>query len=190
MMPVDEYVEAEEGRLISAAAVGDERAFRALVELHYDGCLRYATRMLGDRHDAEDVVQEVFVRLYSGLTRYREEGRFRGWLYRILVNQCRSAARAGAARRARLVRSDDVAEHELAAEDDPIDRAGTPAVERALAALPDLLREAFLLKFVEGCSYVEMAELTGASPSALKMRVARGRDALREQLGEVRNDES
>jgi RNA polymerase sigma-70 factor, ECF subfamily len=181
-------VDFDESRVVAAAAGGDERAFRALVELHYDSCLRYATRMLGDRSDAEDAVQEVFVRVYRGLTTYQEQGRFRAWLFRILINQCRNTVAQAATRRSLLVSEDDVAESELATK--PEADSSLPVVERALATLPDLLREAFILKYVDGWSYEEMAELTGASTSALKMRVARGKDALRVQLREVYDERS
>ena len=174
-------VEADESRVVARAAGGDERALRTLIELHYDACLRYATRLLGNRSDAEDVVQDVFVRMYRGLPAYREQGHFRAWLFRILVNQCRTIATSSGARRATQL--DDVPEQELVSEDRDV--ATMRSIERAVAALPELLREAFILKFVEGWSYEEMAEMTGASTSALKMRVARGRDMLREQLREV-----
>ena len=177
-------VEPDESRLVAAAVGGDEGAFRALVELHYDGCLRYALRMLGDRSDAEDVVQDVFIRVYRGLPRYREQGRFRAWVFRILVNQCRNAAGRGAARRALFVPVDDASEQELSVRDPAREPFTIAAVERALSRLPGRLREAFLLKYVEEWSYEEMAVLTGARESALKMRVSRARDALRESLQE------
>jgi RNA polymerase sigma-70 factor (ECF subfamily) len=176
-------VEPDESRVVAAAANGDERAFRELVEFHYDGCLRYAMRMLGNRFDAEDVVQEVFVRVYRGLRSYQEQGHFRAWLFRILVNQCRSA-NGGSARREVLVPVSDTTEFELAVHDEPAGPA-LRDVQLALASLPSRLREAFILKFVEGWSYEEMKKLTGASESALKMRVARAKDALREALQEA-----
>jgi RNA polymerase sigma-70 factor (ECF subfamily) len=174
---VHQDVELDESRVVAAAVGGDERAFRTLVELHYDGCLRYAMRMLHNRSDAEDVVQETFVRVYRGLGSYREQGRFRGWLYRILVNQCRSA-NGNAGHKAVLVSADDAPESDLVSASGP----ALSDIELALASLAPLLREAFILKFVEGWSYEEMKKLTGASESALKMRVARAKDALREQL--------
>jgi RNA polymerase sigma-70 factor, ECF subfamily len=175
-------VEPDESRAVAAAVGGDESAFRALVELHYDGCLRYAMRMLGDRSEAEDVVQEVFVRVHRGLRSYQEQGRFKGWVFRILVNQCRSAAVSRAARQSVLISVDDTPEHELATATIETEVAKSDTVHRALSALPELLREAFVLKFVEEWSYEEMAELTGARESALKMRVARAKDLLRERL--------
>lgn len=178
----------DDARLVGAAADGDEIAFRTLVERHYDPCLRYATRMLGDRFDAEDAVQEAFVRAYRGLARYEDQGRFKAWLFRILVNRCRTAARIETRRRSRQVRPDAVPEQELAVRQPASTPFRSAAVKRAMATLPEKLKEAFLLKFVEGWTYEEMTELTGASVPALKMRVARARDSLRETLGEVGHD--
>lgn len=180
---VERVVDHEEAQLVGAAVDGDESAFRALVDRHYDACLRYATRMLGSRPDAEDAVQETFVRVYRSLGSYRENGRFRGWLFRILVNRCRSAANARSRRRALSQRSAHLADAGARVEPAPRLPVSMDAVESALGALPDAQREAFLLKCVEEWTYDEMAEATGANVSALKMRVSRARDALRERLG-------
>lgn len=172
--------------LVRRAARGDERAFRALVDRHYDPCLRYAARMLGDREEAEDAVQDTFIRVYRGLPSYRDQGRFRGWVFSILVNRCRSAIRRRSVREARIAEGgDSVLGAREPAEVAPFRMR---AAEAALATLPDALREAFLLKCVEEWTYDEMAEWTGASRSALKMRVSRARDALRRRLEEGEKD--
>ncbi|HEX8905479.1 MAG TPA: sigma factor, partial [Longimicrobiaceae bacterium] len=69
---------------------GDDAAFAALVDRYYDGCLRYAVRMLGSRADAEEAVQDAFVRAHRSLVRYDHRDRFRAWLLGILVNRCRT----------------------------------------------------------------------------------------------------
>ena len=167
--------------LVRRTLAGDPDAYARLVDRHYDRCARYAYRMLGTREDAEDAVQETFLRAYRGLARYEARDVFAGWLSRILVNQCRTLG----ARRARLARrfvSDDLA---LARAEAPRGD-GAPvlddAVQHALAGLEPLLREAFLLKHVEDMSYDQMEQATGAGRSALKMRVKRACDALREAL--------
>lgn len=179
-------VDADERTLTRAAAHGDQDAFRALVDRHYDPALRFALRMLGHRADAEDAVQEAFVRVYQSLPRYRHEGQFRAWLFRILVNRCRTAA-ASRRRGRSIVVSTDGFDRRVGG-DAP--KAGAPfwraAIERALATLPVPLREAFLLKHVEEMTYQEMVNLTGASVSALKMRVLRARESLQAQLQEMR----
>jgi RNA polymerase sigma factor (sigma-70 family) len=78
--------------LVALAREGDVNAFRELVKRYYEGCNRFARRMLGDRDDAEDALQETLLNVWRGLPRYRERDAFHGWLYRILVNECRRLA--------------------------------------------------------------------------------------------------
>lgn len=178
-------VDHDDAGLARAAAAGDETAFRCLVERHYDACLRYAVRMLGDRDEAEDVVQDAFIRAYRHLDGYVEGGCFRAWLFRILVNRCRTEASRRKRRHSVVVTDLDLASVSGATEAREAAPFQHRILDRALATLPGLLREAFLLKFVEEMTYEEIGELTGASVSALKMRVARARSMLREQLQEA-----
>jgi RNA polymerase sigma-70 factor, ECF subfamily len=169
----------DDAAAVERVLAGDAEAFTAIVNRHYADCLRYAGAMLGSPQDAEDVVQETFVRAYRGLGRYREADRFRHWLFRILVNQCRTAAVRRSRRAHREVEDPGLLEA----------AAGSPCegswdewedFQRALARLNPEQRETLLLKLGEGLEYSEIARLTGASVSALKMRVARARDSLRE----------
>jgi RNA polymerase sigma-70 factor (ECF subfamily) len=172
---------ADVGRVLA----GDDQAYTLLMNRYYDRCTRFAVRMLGNKDDAEDAVQATFIRAYRGLARYREQDRFSAWLYRILVNQCRSIA-------ARRSHRDRVFVHEesllLNAPDQTRRWTGEDEelVQRILKELDPLLREAFLLKYVEELSYEEMAELTGAGVSALKMRVKRACDRLRERWEQIK----
>ena len=125
--------------------------------------------MLHDADEAEDVVQETFVRLYRAMPRYEERQRFESWLFQILGNCCRTANTASQRRVARTLSDDELL-------------ARVPAEESALAALPEHNREIFLLHYVEGLSYEEIETMTGVGQSALKMRVKRASDALRARL--------
>jgi len=172
-----------DAELIARTRAGDPDAFGALVSRYYDACWRFAYHMLGERADAEDVVQESFLRAYLAIGRYDERDQFRGWLFRILTNQCRNALTARG-RRARRFVQDEVAIDKAAA---PL-AAIAPGVEdavlsRALAQLDPNQREALLLKYAEGLEYTEMAAMTGMGESALKMRVKRGVERLRAILG-------
>lgn len=179
----------DEAELTRAAAAGDHEAFRVLVDRYYDAALRYAVRMLGERPDGEDAVQETFIRAYRALPRYRHDSRFRPWLFRILVNRCRTAARHRKRRAVSVVSSHGLPESALGVEEPPqVAPHRRRAIEEAVAALPTRIREAFLLKVVDEWTYDEMAEITGANVSALKMRVSRARVALRSLLEEVRDD--
>ena len=168
-----------DAELVTRTRAGDAEAFGALVARYYDACWRFAFHMLGERADADDVIQDSFLRAYLAIGRYDERDQFRGWLFRILTNQCRNAITARGRRTRRFVQ-DEVA----------IESAATPSVSmqlgvedasltRALALLDPLQREALLLKYAEGLEYTEMSIMTGVGESALKMRVKRGSERLR-----------
>jgi len=165
---------------VSRALEGDTEAFALLVDRHASVCLRYATRMLGSREDAEDVMQEALMRAFRALATYDRTRDFRTWLMSIVANRCRTTL-ALRARRERFLTVDP-----LAAESAPAaaDDAGNDldAIQWALAQLDPKHREAFLLKHVEELSYDEIATITGAGISALKMRVRRACERMRDLL--------
>jgi len=163
---------------VQAARSGDRHAFALLVERYHGATMRFAQYMLGRDGDAEDAVQETFMRIYGTLGRYRERESFRAWLFQILVNRCRTLGARRRRRDARFVRD----ERELERAAIPGDGASLDAsrrLSRALEGLEDRHREAFLLEIGEGLEYEEMARLTGDGVSALKMRVKRARDHVR-----------
>lgn len=170
--------------IIERVLGGDIDAFAALVARYRDKYIRFAVQMLGRREDAEEALQDAFVRSFRSLAHCREPARFDAWLFRILVNRCRTAA-ARRGRRERTVVADEVAVHAAAVPHPSEGWEWGEEINRALADLATDQREAFLLKYVEQRSYEEMAELTGVGVSALKMRVSRACDALRRSLGEV-----
>ncbi len=174
------------GALVEAARRGDVRAFAELVDTYYARCLRFALHMLSSRDDAEEAVQDTFVRVYRALPTYEERESFEPWLFRILANRCRSAG-ARARRHAELVEYGDVPERPVASGHDTA-IAWREEIKLALAALPGDQREAFLMRHVEDLSYEDMSNATGAGVSALKMRVKRACDALRLRLAEVDRD--
>jgi len=173
--------------LVVRTLAGDAEAFTELVARHHAACLRYAAHALGDWMEAEDVVQETLLRAHRSLGRYQERHQFRAWLFRILVNRCRTAA---ARRRTRLGALEDGSISGVG-----IALDGTAAFElrtrlvRALAVLDASHREAFLLKLGEGLEYLEISAMTGASVSALKMRVKRAREQVRARWEELEDDE-
>src|SRR4051812_12457941 len=169
--------------LVRRVLEGDGPAFTILVDRHAGICLRFATRMLDSVEDAEDVTQEALYRAHRALASYDGSTAFRTWLMAILVNRCRSAMLYRHRREERVrIDPDRVA---LASVDSDVESmALREAIERAVGLLDVEQREAFLLKHVEQLSYDEMAEVTGVGVSALKMRVKRACDRLREQLEE------
>jgi RNA polymerase sigma-70 factor (ECF subfamily) len=175
--------EPSDGEIVRRVLLGEVDAFATLVARYRHRMVRYATHMLGDSNEAEDVLQDAFLRAYRALPRCAEPDRFDAWLFRIVVNRCRTAG-ASRTRRAHTVVTDEAAVARAAA------RSATPAaewlneVERAVQRLERDQREAFLLRHVDGLGYAEMAAVTGVGESALKMRVKRACDRLRVLLKE------
>src|SRR6478736_132865 len=179
-----EGMESSDAALVLRVLQGEVNAYGALVERYRSRYARYAFHMLGNREDAEEALQDAFTRAYRSLARCEDPERFGAWLFRILINRCRTmGARRG--RRARTFVVDEAALLEAAVEH-PADRgAWREEIDRALERLRPEQREAFLLKYVEDLGYDEMSRHTGVGVSALKMRVMRACDRLRELLSEV-----
>ena len=166
---------------------GDDDAYAILVARYRGRFARYAMHMLGNREDAEEALQDAFVRAWRALGRCRDPERFDSWLFRILANRCRTRGARRQRYEATFVQ-DAQALSSAPADRLPAPTGGEPGwdkvVDRALALLDHDQREAFLLKYVDELSYEEMAALTGVRVSALKMRVKRAADRLRELLQE------
>jgi RNA polymerase sigma-70 factor (ECF subfamily) len=163
--------------LLAAVEAGDRSALGELFVTHGDQVFRSALRLTGNRADAEDVTQEVFVRL-AGAVRGFTGGAasFPGWIRRVAVRQALMHLRTG--RRRREVDVDAVAAL-LAPQDDV---AGRLTIGAALARLSVEHRTVFLLKEVEGYDHAEIAELLGISPGNSEVRLHRARRQLRELL--------
>jgi RNA polymerase sigma-70 factor, ECF subfamily len=172
--------ETADGTLVALVLDGSQDAFEILVRRHQAVLFRRARWMGLDSDTAADMVQDSFINAYKNLASCRDPDRFGFWVGKILRNRCLDFLKSAAARNVPLplfVPATD----------------GNPEIEEqrsklrdqlkaALAMLPDEQREAFLMKHAEDLSYDEMAELTGASVSAMKMRVHRAIDALREHF--------
>ena len=175
--------EESDGALLSRVLAGEREVYARLVERYRERLGRYALRMLGNRADAEDVLQDTFVRAYRSLSNCTRPEGFGPWVFTILVNRCRTYGARRARTRGVMVASDGAmatASVEHSAEQDAL----RDAIMWALAQLPAEQREAFLLKHVEDLSYEAMEEMTGVRSSALRMRVFRAREELRKLLAE------
>lgn len=169
--------------LIHRILDGDAEAYALLVDRHYDRCARVAVRILGNREDTEEAIQDAFLRAYRALGEYAERERFSAWLVQILVNQCRTMLARSRRREALFVDVDPlVLEH---AADTGRGSEDWPELEQALRQLPLDQREAVVLRYADDLTYQEMARITGAGESALKMRVQRAFGRLRVLLQEV-----
>jgi RNA polymerase sigma-70 factor, ECF subfamily len=169
---------------IRAVLAGDPQEYALLVDRYQGRLFGRALALTGDADLAADMVQETFIRAYHGLAT-ADPDRFGAWINRILRNLCLDELRS--ARR----RTTSLPAH-LKAKSDPereLDRRELgDAIDVALNALGPTVREAFVMKHVEGLSYDEMAALTGVAVGALKMRVKRARETLQNRLRPMQRD--
>ena len=185
--------DAEGGELAAVAArvrAGERDAFRELIELTTPRIYRLALRMLGDPDEADDVVQETYIRAWGRLEELRDPAAVLGWLSRVARNAARDRLRwwkrrkresfdeAGAplARLVAMADSAPLADEALAAA-----QTGA-AVARAVASLPDKHRVVLLLREADGMSYEEIAESLGVAVGTVESRLHRARAALARKL--------
>ncbi|WP_373049395.1 sigma-70 family RNA polymerase sigma factor [Vulgatibacter sp.] len=174
--------------LLARARRGDERAFAALLRLHQDRVYDLLVRMLGDKAEAEDVTQEVFLAFHRALPRFRGESRVSTWLFRIAKNHClnriKYLGRRGASRQVPLEDADDPAAAEGPERPDrTLERRRTDErVQAAIAALPEEQRLVVVLREIEGLSYEEIAEVLEQPEGTVKSRLHRARLALARSL--------
>lgn len=165
---------------------GDQRAFGELVRRHQDRAWAVAVRTLGSATEAEDAVQEAFLKALRSADRFRGEAAVGTWLHRIVVNTCLDRLRRAAARPQSALEL--VPEPVLPVGSDAYAAADTRLdVAAALARLPELQRVALVLVELEGLPVAAAAELLGVAEGTVKSRCSRGRDALATLLGIDRN---
>lgn len=184
--------ERSDGALVARVLAGERQAFGILVERHQDRMLAYVRYMGFDEAEASDLAQEAFVRAFRHLRRCGDPERFAGWLFKIVSNVCRSAGARAQRRAAEPLEA--VAASLVSDGPMPDEQAETrwleERVRRALDTLQPDQREALVLMYLQGYSVQEIEELTGASASAVKMRLKRGREALKALLGPVLSEVS
>src|SRR5438270_879994 len=160
---------------------GQRDAFQTLITRYSDPLYRHALCMTGSPDVAEDILQLSFIKAYQHLAEVR--GRFDAWVFRIVANGCKDWLKN--IRRSHLSYDEDDQPSSFANPEEELDRTELRSdLDVALSALPASLREAFVMKHVEGRSYEEMADLLGTTVGALKMRVHRAREALQALLEE------
>ena len=163
---------------VKQAAAGDVRAFEELYAAHLPRVYSLVRRMTGGR-DADELTQDVFVRVWQKLATFRGDAAFGTWLHRLAVNVVIERFRADAARRQRLLDGDAIFE-KLSAPPRP--RDVSLDFEAALERLPDGAREIFVLHDVEGYKHHEIATLLGISSGTSKAQLHRARMMLRRHL--------
>jgi RNA polymerase sigma-70 factor (ECF subfamily) len=154
---------------------------RFLFEAHRSKVYGLSWRMLGSPHDAEDALQEVYLKVFDRIKNYRGESAFSTWLYRMTANHCLDALR-----RRKVVpflgfeKAPEVEDRRAA---DPLMDLGlSPAVKRALAKLPEKQRVCLLMRETEEMSYEEIGQALGLSEGTVKSNLHRAKEVLRAQF--------
>ncbi len=179
-MARDTFAELSDEALVVLYAHGDSDAARLLTGRLLPRVLGYASRLLGDRAEAEDVAQDAMLRLWRIAPEWRQdEAKIGAWLYRVVTNLCMDRHRAH--QRRRLDALDDVSEPADAAagaEAGLIEADRMTALAAGLAALPERQRQAVILRHIEGLTNPEIAQILEIGVEAVESLVARGKRAL------------
>ncbi|TPV93142.1 MAG: sigma-70 family RNA polymerase sigma factor [Myxococcales bacterium FL481] len=188
--------ERRDRRLVRRLKQGDERAFRELVLTYQDRVFGLLYRMLGDRQEAEDLAQDVFITVYRAIASYRGEGRFYTWLYRVASNTCKNRIKYLKGRRFhRRAELDDAAHHPDEAGPAISLQSRVPgpeavvegnrlelAIQRGLTQLDPDHRLLIVLRDVQGLAYQDIMKITGLAEGTLKSRLHRARVSLRAKI--------
>ena len=171
----------DDSELLLTFIRGDERAFEILYERHHPSVLNVAYRMLGDRDSAEDVAQDVLLKIYTSPRSYKPSARLSTWLYRVTCNACIDEIRK---RNKSTTIPNDLPLS--GSEPDPQQSAESnelaDAVRKAIASLPENQRAAIVLQRYEGLSYQEIAEVLKTSVPAVESLLSRAKESLKSRL--------
>ena len=175
---------------VAAAQAGDERAFETIVSHYQRSVFGLAYRMTGDAGRAEDLAQDVFLRVWRKLDSFRLSEPLRPWLMRLARNVCINALKR---KRVRTLSLDATADDEGRVWEPPADGPAAPdlaethelaaILEAAIAGLPHVYRVVVTLRHVEGLAYGEIAQSLGLPLGTVKVRLFRARERLRRMLG-------
>jgi len=170
--------EFDDGRLARRHLEGDPQAFGALVDRYQTRLLNFINRTIGDRERAEDLVQEVFIRVFRHLHRFDGTRKFSTWIYTIASNLAKSELR-NHSRLAPVLDRPLELEDAAARPDDLFRRSHLAGgVAQCVRQLPDSLRDVFVLRELEGKSYEEIAEISGRNVGTVKSHLSRARSSF------------
>lgn len=178
-------------RLAMLARKGDQRAFAEIVELYKDKIFHLAYRMLNNRHEAEDVVQETFLRVFRNLDRYDENLKFSTWIYRIGTNLCIDRLRKrkpSYSLDAEINDQDGTDGYSMIPSDDRTPESEMllsetqRIIHESIESLPAKYKTIMLLRYIQDLSLQEISDVLDLPVTTIKTRVHRGREFLRKKL--------
>jgi RNA polymerase sigma-70 factor (ECF subfamily) len=184
-------------KLMERIKDGDEEAFRELVELHHCRVIAICVRMLGDHTEAEDLAQQVFIRVWKSAARWEPTAKFTTWLYTITKNLVFNETRRRSRHPTRSLHSSNFEDSEppqyadesiKAPDTSLLDQEMHEAIERAIQDLPETSRMAIVLRRYQDVSYEEMASILDLTVPAVKSVLFRARTELRESLKAYLNE--
>jgi RNA polymerase sigma-70 factor, ECF subfamily len=189
-MVVESDIKNEEGALLSAARSGDRSALSALIEQHQQRVFGFGMKMCGDVEDAQDVAQDTLLTMVRSLPSFRGDSAISTWLYTVARSFCIKKRRRTKGAPTHHEPLDQAAQERSAVpapspEQTLLSREARDAVATALDQLEPEAREVLVLRDIEGLTAPEVAQITGLSVPAVKSRLHRARQALREQLAPV-----
>lgn len=161
---------ADELRLVSRCREGDETAMAAIIDRHRTRLIRTAANLMRDRHEAEDITQETFLKAFREMHKLRDDRAFSGYLYRICVRLCMDRLRL---KRAEPSEFDTIQEHEGGSVENRV------VIERLLRELPADLRTTLLLREIERLTYEEVAEVMHVPVGTVRSRLHTARERFR-----------
>ena len=170
---------------------GDQNAFGEIVELYKDKVFQLCFRMLGNRHEAEDIAQEAFIRAYVNINSFNINLKFSTWLYRIATNLCIDRIRkkkpdyyldAEVSGTDGLTMYSQIAADTTLPEDELQSLELQEMIQKEISKLPEKYRSVIVLKYIEELSLNEISEILDLPLGTVKTRIHRGREALRQQL--------
>lgn len=174
-----------ETEVVLRARRGDQAAFAQIVSLYQKPIFNYVLRMVGDREVAEEVTQDVFLRVHQSLPRFSFRAKFTTWLFRIARNRALDELRSDPRRQLRAELEEDT----VAVDDASVEQAETiDAIWRAVEELPADLKTALLLRDVAGFSYSEITEIAETSLPTVKWRIFRARELVAQAVEARRSD--
>ncbi len=178
-----------DARVIRACQDGDREAFRLLFEAYKDRVFSIASYSLGNEAAADDVTQQIFVKLFTCIGQFRGESDFTTWLYRLVINSCLDERR----RRQRFLPVEEFTDRSKTVHMRPAEtryerREIAGSVREAIGGLKPKMRLPILLKYIEGLSYEEIAAVLGCSKGTVASRLNRAHKALARKLGHLRGE--